>query len=662
MKKGCGLYGLSRKSKRSVSRLHFESYEALLKCKRSQVTAFVIIALVLVVGIAGFFVVKNIIPANIPTDIQPVYTYYLSCLDKTVRDGTSILASQGGYIELPKFEAGTEYAPFSSQLGFMGLGIPYWYYISGNGLKKEQIPTKTGMEAELGKYIKEKSNNCDFSDFENRGYNIIVEPATSGRVTINPDTIAVSLNQRITIDYGDSHFVLGSHGLTANSELGTLYDTAKKIYVYEQSKMFLENYSLDVLYTYAPVDGIIFDCAPAIWNPQDVATKLKNALAANIGAIKINGEYYTSKGKYANYFITGKDSSLDLKNEQVAFQYSPAWPSRVEVWQTKNNMMVAEPVGTQPGLTTMRFCYTPYKFVYDVYFPVLIQVFNKNNAQEVFQFPVSVVINKNMAREAGPGTYTEQTKTICDNSNTEISVNTYNVNLLPVEADLEFKCFNDVCDLGKTKINNATGLSSASVKVPQCVNGILTAKAEGYADKKYTISTNEQNSAEIVLDKKYSVPLEVYVDGSLTNELSVLTISEKKDNVYQVLDSVSYPFTKQLSLAEGDYSFDLKVYKKSSITVPATTTKQCINQPKEGILGYFGSTQEKCTDITVPSQTLSNYVYAGGKQNYYVTPSELEGANAFRIFARSAPAPHDIQQAQDNYEVVSAKVLAIEII
>ena len=62
--------------------------------------------------------------------------------------------------------------------------------------------------------------------------------------------------------------------------------------------------------------------------------------------------------------------------------------------------MIAKPIGTQPGLSAMKFCYAPYKFVYDMYFPVLIQVYSKDDANEVFQFPVSVVINKNMPREA----------------------------------------------------------------------------------------------------------------------------------------------------------------------------------------------------------------------------------------------------------------------
>jgi len=80
------------------------------------------------------------------------------------------------------------------------------------------------------------------------------------------------------------------------------------------------------------------------------------------------------------------------------------------------------------------------------------------------------------------------------------------------------------------------------------------------------------------------------------------------------------------------------------------------------LLGFFGVTEEKCTDLTIPSQTLTNYVYAGGKQNYYLTPTELDNAKAFKIYAKSVAAPQDIQQAQDNYEMVSAKGLTIDLI
>ena len=46
--------------------------------------------------------------------------------------------------------------PFSSQLNFLGDFIPYWYYVSGNNIQKEQMPSKNDMEEQLEEFIEEK--------------------------------------------------------------------------------------------------------------------------------------------------------------------------------------------------------------------------------------------------------------------------------------------------------------------------------------------------------------------------------------------------------------------------------------------------------------------------------------------------------------------------
>ena len=70
----------------------------------------------------------------------------MSCLEEEALLGISVLGSQGGYIDIPAFEPGSQYAPFSNQLDFLGNPIPYWYYVSSNGVQKEQVPKKSDME------------------------------------------------------------------------------------------------------------------------------------------------------------------------------------------------------------------------------------------------------------------------------------------------------------------------------------------------------------------------------------------------------------------------------------------------------------------------------------------------------------------------------------
>jgi hypothetical protein len=630
-----------------------------LNCKRSQITIFVIIALILVVSIGGYFIGKNYFFNQIPSSISPVYEYYISCIKTSILEGADILGSQAGYIELPEFTPGSTYSPFSNQLGFVGRTIPYWYYISGNGVEKEQVPSKKQMEFQLEKYLlKEAINKCDFNSFVNNGYNISFENPLSVSVSMTDKKISVYMSQKLNVQYQDKSLLIKTHNLEVDSNLGGNYKIAKQIYDYESNNLFLENYSMDVLYTYAPVSGVKFNCTPIVWNPSEVISKLKNALSVNMGAIKIKGDYYSPQ-EYTDYFVAGKSSNIVLKDQQVSFLYSPEWPSRFEVWPTNNNLMIAKPLGTQQGLAIMGFCYSPYKFVYDLYFPVLIQVYSLDG-EEMFQFPMSIVINKNNPRKSLESEYTEPEISICDNANTEITVNTYNINLEPLVSDVEFKCLSDSCILGKTNISgNSSRIASINAKVPQCINGLLIAKSEGYSDKKYLISTNEENSADIILDKKYKLKLEIYVDGQLTSDLAILGINENVDNATESLDSVSYPYSEEVELSEKYYNFNLMVYKKGGITIPSSTSKQCINVPRAGVLGLFGMEEEKCTDITLPSQTISNIIYAGGTSNYYTTPDELENARVMKVYATSVKLPSSYEEIPESYDLVDGKNIDI---
>jgi len=588
-----------------------------------------------------------------------VYNYYLSCIDTAGKTGASILGQQGGYIELPNFEPGSEYSPFSSQLEFLGINIPYWYYVSGNGVKKEQVPTVAQMERQLAEYIREEINTCDLSEFKNSGINITLgEPSVSTVIKSNKITVYVSqkliLSDNITTD------VIESHNSEFSSNLGSLYQLSKNIYDYENQNLFLENYAKDVLYIYAPVTGTNLSCSPMIWNPYNVFDKLKRALEANVQLIKLKGNYYTLQDNKRGYFVVSP--GFDLGDNQVNFMYAQDWASKFEVWPTKGNVMMANPVGTQEGLGVMGFCYVPYKFVYDAYFPVLVQVFSKDN-KEVFQFPIGVVINKNNPREPADGASEEMTETVCDKANTNISVYTYGENLEPVEAYVEFKCFNDICSLGNTKKDNSTNESSLNVAVPTCANGELIVNSQGYKEEKQIISTNEESSADVLMSKEYTLGLQVYVDNALSNDLSVLSINEimPDTNNSEFVNSVAYPYTKEVKLASGYYEFSLNVYKQGSLTLPEVTSKQCVNTPREGVLGLFGMEEEKCYDVIIPSQTVTNVVSAGGSTQDYFTSDMLEKAKSMKIYATSIKLPSNINELQASYDTIQVKNIDIKI-
>src|SRR3989338_10537230 len=129
-----------------------ETSERKNKNKKGQVAIFVIIALVIVGGIVLLYSYREqIFVKSIPAELRPVFDYYQSCVEEQGRAAIDLAESQGGRVDPGIYVPGSEYAPFSSQLNFLGFPVSYWFYLSGNGLIRENIPSKSGMVLEMEK-------------------------------------------------------------------------------------------------------------------------------------------------------------------------------------------------------------------------------------------------------------------------------------------------------------------------------------------------------------------------------------------------------------------------------------------------------------------------------------------------------------------------------
>ena len=93
--------------------------------KKGQITIFVILAIIIVAAVGLIFIISDSPKTlKLSPNIEPVYNSFLSCLEENLVTGASILGSQAGYIEVPEFEPGSRYMPFSSQLDFAGSPVP----------------------------------------------------------------------------------------------------------------------------------------------------------------------------------------------------------------------------------------------------------------------------------------------------------------------------------------------------------------------------------------------------------------------------------------------------------------------------------------------------------------------------------------------------------
>ena len=625
----------------------------LKKNKKAQVTIFIIIAVVIIASIAIFFVVRNVFfdRDDGQLDSSQIFDFFDVCIEEKTKQAISISGSQGGYVNVPEFEAGSVYSPLSNHLDFLGVPVPYWYYISSNSVIKEQVPSKTLIERQIADFLNNEIRYCDFSPFIIQGYEINIASPILTNVKILDKEIRVEVKTNLNFKKDEQASSKSIHKVNVKSEFGEFYNLAKEIYDKEKQDAFLELYTQDVLYNYAPVTGSDISCSPLIWNAQEVSNDLRNAISANIQALKVNDGSSNKKDKY--FTVPVKTS------ENVRFLYLKDWPSKIEIWPAENNLLIAEPIGLEQGLGILGFCYVPYHFVYDIYHPVLIQIYNQ---EEIFQFPVSVVIDKSVPRNSISSDEPVEFgyfDSFCANANTEIEVFTFDSSLNPIEAGISFECLNQLCNVGQTRISGNDAILKTSF--PQCVNGKIIAKAENYVVSEKIISTNEAGSVNLVLDKLYELDIDVIVGGVSVESMAnkpLIVLSFVSDKYFT---TVAYPEQTKIKLAEGLYNVTAQVFSGSSLIIPASSEQNCVQVPKKGLLGFFGGTTEECFVAELPSQTLDNALSAGGKSVELILENDLKLSRNIKISVPSLPSPLTLDQLQQNYELFEVQNLGVSL-
>ena len=321
---------------------------------------------------------------------------------------------------------------------------------------------------------------------------------------------------------------------------------------------------------------------------------------------------------------------------EIRLQYAPNWPSKIEIDGADGELLVAKPVGNQQGLGVLGFCYAPYHFVYDLSFPVLIQI---SEGDELFQFPVVVVIDKNLPRQ---GIFSEvavsaEENDLCQFATQQVRVDVSDRELRPIDASVRYECFDQSCPLG----TSSGGVLNA--QMPSCFNGHLRARAEGYAEAEMLFSSNENSQADLVLERAYSVNVSLSVGGNPLEGNAVVTFTGTQTA------SALLPESTQLVLSEGYYNVSVHVYRNTSITMPASSSTQCQTIPRSDLSGFFGATKEQCFDVTLPETKIESALAGGGNSELYVLASDLE-RGALSLEVPALPVPISLQQLQYNYE------------
>lgn len=615
-----------------------EGYSKRFLEKRAQVTVFIIIAILAIAAVAVYFVVSSggVSQENLDPELQPVEQGFLSCVENQVLAGVNLLESQGGYIDTPDFERGSRYMPFSSHLDFLGTPVPYWHYISGNNIEKEQVPSKDLMESQLSDFVaSEVRDNCRLRSLRDQGYEINKGEQVEAETEIRDSGIKVDINMDLAIKKGNKSAVVDEHTKTVKSNLGGLYEAAKKVYDYQRENFFLEDYGVDTLNSYAPGTDVEISCSPKTWNADKVFDRLETGIQSNTLALSNTGE-------------SDDYHRVDLPvSKNVDFVTFSDWPSTFEVEPSEGSTMIAEPLGDEQGLGALGFCFVNYHFVYDMKYPVMVQV---SEGDETFQFPIDVVIEGNTARGPENGSYGQsqvESTGICQNRNTEVSVETFDLEGNPVDASVSYSCLGESCRIGE--------VSGGSIKgdFPQCANGFVISRAEGYETTRQQFSTIEGNSTVSVFMKElHELSVDLNLDGEGFSGNALINFVSESNS-----ETISYPEDNSVELSEGNYNVSAYIYENTSISFDDVSSQQCIDVPT----GVPGVTNERCFNMDIPSGISQKALTGGGNTQKVFISSELESSDSIEIDAPSLPEPDSIEGVRSNYNSFESKSIEVSL-
>lgn len=605
--------------------------------KKGQITIFVILAIVIVIGGISYFAFRDVISVEvIPVSVEPVKIAILDCIESKAEMAISILESSGGYIETPEFKPGSRYQPFSSELDFIGTSIPYWFYMSAANIPKFQVPTIESMEIEIANFLDEEIESCYLEDFRDDGYLIDAETPRSS-VIISENYIDINVDMEVLVSRDNEAGILKEHEMRLDTNLGYLFNEAKSIYDEEQRTFFLENYTIDVLRLYAPVDGVELSCSPMSWQAQEIYTDVKEALEENTRQL-------SNRDAKEDYFNLNLESDADVK-----FMYLKDWTTYFEVNPTNDNVLVAKPVGKDQGMGILGFCYVPYHFVYNLRHPVLVQV---SKDDETFQFPMAVLIEGNLPRKsAGAQLDLDIQEDICESKNSNMKLTIYDEELDLVDAQVSYECIGVSCDIDYVQ-NSEEGMS-----LPQCMNGVLRINADGYKPYRDIVSSVDDSIISIILEREYNKDVSLIAAGTEFNDKAIITFVSG-----EFTKTLIYPQDKEVSLFSGDYEIQIYLYKESELKLESTTTEECYTVPRSGLLGLAGLTREECSTVDVAEQVITDVLIGGGNADYYFSKDELKNSNTIELSLDRIIVPETLEELQQNYLLFDVSEIEVNVL
>ncbi len=425
--------------------------------KKAQITFFIIIGLILLVGVSIVFYLisqKEEMPVEeilYPEDIKPIANFITDCTRQAGIDAVIILGRQGGYITLPSSIAND--ATKHLALDEAGISkLPFWYFEA-----KTTMPSINFMENQIEDFVKTDTMRClgNFRAFSDE-FSILPLKDLRIKTTIAENDIVLEAFYPVKIKArnGLREHLTEKFVVKLPVRLKKAYDLASQIMFAENENSFIENTTLSLMIAHPdiPMNGMTVDCTPQQWRLADIKSKLQAVLKTAIPQIRIKNTVYPAFTENERFYENlvqlkerlerdQKEGSLacyigsveackkleesryypdytppdaweythlfyDVDSEpndlKVSFQYYPEMGMRITADPSRNGIL-STALMRGPRKYLSMICLNAYHFVYNVNYPVRVAILDDkafNGAGYTFEFAFPVLINDNtIARE-----------------------------------------------------------------------------------------------------------------------------------------------------------------------------------------------------------------------------------------------------------------------
>ncbi|MBI3032075.1 hypothetical protein HYY69_01260 [Candidatus Woesearchaeota archaeon] len=408
--------------------------------KKGQITTFIIVGLVVlfIVLLVLYLSSKFNVTEKLSFEKKDQVSVFVeNCVSQVTDDALEKLGQQAGHLYLDKFEIYTaQYDPFNANVLSLDNGnsfLPYWLYQRRNGVDKSEMPQlykqykgDDSIQDQLERYIRDGVEQCvnNFVSFNSKGILVNPKGELSIAVLFGEEDVQVKAEYPLEVTTQNNVENVNSFSTTKQVRLKQVYALARNILQYETNTVFLEDNVIALASLYgrnhdasfpAMYGGIeVKDCTEMdFWLVEDVKTKFKSMLQQNVPFFRVEnakpnpveisiveesnaGTRQVRQGTFK--IVSDKISNKQYQDINVWFNYDESYPFYLYLGSGGAVFPQRLPVDA----LLLNFCIYEYKFVYDLTFPMVISLQDKESLLKqkpyYFQFPVQTIIKENYPR------------------------------------------------------------------------------------------------------------------------------------------------------------------------------------------------------------------------------------------------------------------------